>query len=281
MYSCVKTMMLIIFSLVVVVACGEEKMAPAKNTAARSTTSVSDESWQKLAQKRIYFGHQSVGYNILDGIRDVMKEDQRIKLNIVEINNPSEITGPILAHSKVGKNTDPKSKSDAFMTLIAGTSPNNPDIAFLKYCYVDVDARSDVNRIFADYKKTIDQLRKDYPRMAIVHFTIPLATSPTTIKTKIKTLVGKKDIWEYNDNIKRNEFNEKLRKEYGGKEPLFDLADIESTYPDGSKSTFRVAGKTYYSMVPGYTTDGGHLNETGRKVVARELLSMLSELRGN
>ena len=30
--------------------------------------------WEKLAQKKIYFGHQSVGFNIMEGIKDVMKE---------------------------------------------------------------------------------------------------------------------------------------------------------------------------------------------------------------
>jgi lysophospholipase L1-like esterase len=37
-------------------------------------------------------------------------------------------------------------------------------------------------------------------------------------------------------------------------------------------------GQTYYSMYPGYTSDGGHLNDVGRKVVARALLAFLAEL---
>jgi len=40
--------------------------------------------WQILAGERIFFGHQSVGYNIIDGITDVMNEYDHIKLNIVE-----------------------------------------------------------------------------------------------------------------------------------------------------------------------------------------------------
>ena len=40
--------------------------------------------WEKLSQKKIYFGHQSVGFNIMDGVQDLMKEHPAIKLNIVE-----------------------------------------------------------------------------------------------------------------------------------------------------------------------------------------------------
>ena len=36
--------------------------------------------------------------------------------------------------------------------------------------------------------------------------------------------------------------------------------------------------KIYYSMAPEYTTDGGHLNETGRKRVAEQLLIFLANL---
>ena len=71
------------------------------------------------------------------------------------------------------------------------------------------------------------------------------------------------------NNINRNQFNEILRKEYEGKAPIFDLAKIESTYPDG---------KTSYSMVPDYTYDGGHLNETGRKKAAEQLLVLLANI---
>ena len=80
----------------------------------------------------------------------------------------------------------------------------------------------------------------------------------------------------YDDNIKRSEFNDRLREEYGTKEFLFDLATLESTYPDGSKAIFKDSGKTYYHMVPDYTDDGGHLNERGRKIIAENLLIFLA-----
>jgi lysophospholipase L1-like esterase len=72
--------------------------------------------------------------------------------------------------------------------------------------------------------------------------------------------------------------NELLIKEYDGKEPVFDLAKTESTLPDGTRETFTKDGKTHYSMVLEYTHDGGHLNETGHKKAAEQLLILLASL---
>ena len=43
--------------------------------------------------------------------------------------------------------------------------------------------------------------------------------------------------------------------------------------------TFEKDGRTYYALAPLYTNDGGHLNETGRKVVAEKLLYFLASLK--
>ena len=85
-------------------------------------------------------------------------------------------------------------------------------------------------------------------------------------------------VFGYHDNIKRGQFNDMLRKQYDGKEPVFDLAKIESTLPDGRRVTFTKDGMTYYSMVPDYTYDSGHLNELGRKIAAEQLLLPLANL---
>ena len=71
---------------------------------------------------------------------------------------------------------------------------------------------------------------------------------------------------------------QKLREAYGSINRLFDLATIESTRPDGTRSGFEKDGKTYYSLVPEYTYVSGHLNEAGRRVVAKRLLLFLANL---
>ena len=39
-----------------------------------SIDNVPQEYWVKLAEKKIFFGHKSVGYNVIDGIEDILNE---------------------------------------------------------------------------------------------------------------------------------------------------------------------------------------------------------------
>lgn len=269
--------LLIIFLLsTLLIGCNGEKM-PEKTTHSPSIKDISDSACKKLSKKRIYFGHQSVGFNIIDGIKDVMKENPQIKLNIVETSDPSEFNIPLFAHSRVGKNTDPKSKIDAFANFVEKGIGDNANIAFFKFCYVDVNAKTDVEKVFADYQNTISRLKERYPGTEFIYITVPFTARQTGIKAWIKKLIGR-PIGGYDDNIKRNEFNDLLRNEFKGKEPVFDLAMIESTFPDGARSSFTKEGRTYYSLVPDYTHDGGHLNELGRKIAAEQLLILLADL---
>lgn len=240
---------------------------------------VAPELWNKLAEKKIYFGHQSVGFNIVDGIKDVMKEHSEIKLNIVESADASDLKVGTFEHSRVGKNVDPESKVEEFTKFVEQGIGNAADFSALKFCYVDVRADTNVKSVLKNYETFMAKVEKDFPKMTVVHFSVPLTRSKTTWKTIVKKIIGRKT-WEYDDNMKRNEYNEMLRKKYKGKEPIFDLAKIESTYPDGSRSTFTKDGKTYYSLVPEFTSDGGHLNERGRKIVAEQLLIFLANLCG-
>jgi disulfide oxidoreductase YuzD len=250
---------------------------PEKTVQFPSIKDVPTSKWENLAQKKIYFGHQSVGFNIIDGIKDVMKDHPQIKLNIVETANQSDFKVGLFAHSRVGKNVNPKSKTDEFVEFINKGIGGKADAAALKFCYVDITAGTNANNVFNDYSDSISQLKTKYPDMIIIHFTTPLTQRQTGIKASIKKLIGR-PIGGVADNIKRNEYNEMLLKRYEGKEPILDIAKIESTYPDGTRETFSQDGKTYYSMVPEYTYDGGHLNETGRKKVAEQLLILLANL---
>ena len=240
--------------------------------------------WKKLSQKKIYFGHQSVGFNIIDGIKDLMKENPQIKLNLVETADQSDFELGLFAHSKVGKNVDPKSKIDEFAKFINKGIGQKADAAALKFCYVDVRKGTEVRNVFSNYKNSMSRLMKDYPDTKFVHLTVPLTSKPTGlqglvrgVKNTIKKIIGR-PVFDYHDNIKRSLINEMLIQEYYGKAPIFDLAKIESTFPDGTRCTFNKDGKTYYSMVPEYTDDGGHLNKTGRKKVAEQLLIFFANL---
>jgi hypothetical protein len=267
----------LMFLLTTIISCNNGGEMSEKTSPFPSIKDVPASAWEKVSQKKIYFGHQSVGYNIIDGIKDVMKENPQIKLNIVETSNPADFNSGIFAHSRVGKNQDPKSKVNEFETFIENGIGEKADIAFLKYCYVDIMAGSNVGDVFNMYDRAMSQLKTRFSNITIIHLTTPLTTIQTGPKAWIKKIIGRA-ISGIDDNIKRNEYNEMLIKKYEGKEPVFDLAAIESSYSDGTRSSFTKDGNTYYSLIPEYTNDGGHLNEKGRKIVAEQLLILLADL---
>jgi len=242
--------------------------------------------WEKLSQKKLYFGHASVGFNIFNGIKDLMKENPQIKLNIVKTADQSDFQLGIFAHSGVGKNGYPKSKIDEFAKFINKGIGKKADTAFFKFCYVDVRTETEVSNVFNDYKNTMSKLMTAYPDTKFIHVTVPLTTEFTMLQTLFKLakkaimkIIGK-PYWDLpRGNIKRNQLNEMILQEYDGKAPIFDLAKIESTFPDGKRCSFTKDGKTYYSMVPEYTDDGGHLNKFSRKKVAEQLLILLANLK--
>jgi hypothetical protein len=238
-------------------------------------------SWERLSQMKIFFGHQSVGYNIIDGIKDLMKENPQIRLNIVETDSPSEFNASLFAHYKVGKNTDPNSKIKAFESWIVKGIGEKADIAFFKLCYVDLTTKTNVQDLFNNYKTTMSNLKKSYPETTFIHVTVPLTSEAIGIKRwvrKGKDLIKKIIGRPIYNNINRNEFNEMLRKEYEGKAPIFDVAKVESTAPDGKRIEINEHGNTFYAMSPEYTCDGGHLNQTGRKKAAEQLLILLANI---
>lgn len=239
-----------------------------------SINNVSQEKWDKLAGKKIFFGHRSVGYNMIDGIKAHLAENPNLKLNIEEGNSPSFFDHPVFAHSKNGQNTDPKSKIDAFYKELDGGLGDKVDIAGFKFCYIDFDNSTDINEIFLKYKLKMNEISDKYPHIKIIHFTVPLRTFQRGPKEFIKKLIGK-DIG-LADNTARQQFNDLLLNEFK-EQPIFDLAKYESTYLDGQREFSIINNEKIYSMVPIYSTDGGHLSEIGKHYLGGKLLLFLVE----
>lgn len=263
----------IVFFLIYIIGCSEGKME--KNIQYNNLNDITDSVWEKLAGKKIFFGHHSVGRNIIDGMKDLIIENPQMKLKIAESYDLSAFQHGVFAHGSVGKNTDPKSKGDEFVKFIEDGIGKKVDTAFFKFCYVDITAKTDVHKVFEDYKKTISYLKEKYPTVSFIHITCPLRTTQTTWKTWLKKIIGKEEIWEYDDNIRRNDFNALMIEKYAQMDTIFDIAKIESTRSNGERVSFSKDGKVYYHLAPEYTYDGGHLNEAGRKKVAEQLILLL------
>jgi hypothetical protein len=259
--------------ITMVVACSGGSMSD-KNVSYESLKKVPDSAWDSLSTKKFYFGHQSVGNNILDGVNSILKENPSIKLNVVKTIKKSDFKNGIIAHSSIGSNADPQSKVDAFVRNIKEGIGNEADAVALKFCYIDFNRETDSQKVFEGYKLAIEDVKKQYPSLKVVHMTVPLLKIQTGPKAWVKKIIGR-PLDGINDNIKRLEYNDLLIKTFGATDPIFDVSKAESTYPDGKRESFKKDGKTYYAMVPAYTNDGGHLNETGKKIVAEQFLLFL------
>lgn len=233
---------------------------------------------EKLSSRRIFFGHQSVGGNILDGVKALPHSAQGVVPRVVEVQTPTESLAPgTLAHAMVGQNEKPESKIADFERLMDAGLARSTDVAFFKFCYIDINGATDTRALFEKYRVAMEGLKARHPGTTFVHVTAPLTTVQRGAKAWLKELLGR-PVWGVAENVQRETFNELMRKTYAGKEPLFDLARLESTAPDGSRETYELNGQTWPAMVPGYSDDGGHLNAAAQTRLATELLNFLASL---
>lgn len=230
---------------------------------------------ERIAQERIYFGHQSVGANVLDGMKD-LSEAAGVPLRIAEVAHAGEIGAPGIGHVFVAENGNPLKKLRSFASALGEGSA--ADIALVKFCYVDINANTNPRALFERYRAAIDELRTKNPRTTFVHVTLPLTTVQTGPKAWVKRVLGRAPYGTV-ENVKREQYNALLRRTYAGREPIFDLARVESTAADGTRASVEWDGSVAPVLVAAYTDDGGHLNRTGRLFAARELVAVLAAAR--
>ena len=158
------------------------------------------------------------------------------------------------------------------------TTPNQEFAEILKTDVGDL-LHTDVKALFARYRATIDDLRTKNPGTTFVHVTAPLTVVQGGVKENLKRLLGRAPYGTI-ENMRREEYNTLLRQAYREREPIFDLARVESTAPDGTVVTTEWKGSVAPAMAPAYTDDGGHLNAAGKLRAARELVSVLAAIPG-
>jgi len=227
-----------------------------------------------VSTARLLFGHQSVGRDILDGVKS-LADEVGVAIRIEEASEASSSAPPGLFHAYIGENGNYESKCLAFERLLTlqGTAPY--DVAMMKFCYVDIDRRSAApEAMLSRYVRMVDGLRARYPNLRLVHVTMPLRAKPSGWKNTVKRILGRK-VPQDSYNLLRNRFNASLRERFSG-EPLFDLAALESTLPDGRRVAFKLGGETVYTLAPQYSRDGGHLLPHAQRAAAAEFLRVVS-----
>lgn len=261
-------------ALMSLLGCGGEMRKENTGAPLPALEQVSDAEWQRLAGRKLFFGHQSVGGNVMEGVQELLRANPRIPLRVVETSDAAQITTPGLYHGYVGTNGQPDTKLADFSRIAAAVGDSGA--AMVKFCYVDVEGSTDAAALFGRYRQAVDSLRARHPALTIVHITLPLQVDPGTLfhwRTKLR---GKQTPYRTLNTI-RARYNQLMRETYGGREPLFDLAHFQSLLPDGSVGVVRVDGLDVEYLAQEWSSDGGHLNAAGRQRVAQAFLVALAK----
>lgn len=177
--------------LMLSVGCSGDKPAqPAMHQ--DNVRSVSADTWKKLSEKKIFFGHQSVGQNILDGVTGIMMDLPQIQLSIKKIANYRDYSSEhAFYHAWLGENTVPQSKIDGFVKYVQDGIGADADIAFFKFCYIDFSKATDIKKLFEHYKSAMAELERKFPKTKFIHVTVPLVSRPSGIMDRIKIILGR------------------------------------------------------------------------------------------
>ncbi|MEJ2620704.1 MAG: hypothetical protein P8163_10690 [Candidatus Thiodiazotropha sp.] len=235
---------------------------------------------QTVKHARVFFGHQSVGNNIISGLQQLARQAQ-LDLNILDLDT-DQIEGQPIAfvHGSIGENQKPMSNCRDFERIIDQQLSDKIDFALFKLCYIDINRNTDIDNLFRVYRSTMDRLIENHPHIQFIHGTIPLRCSPGGLLIRLKEIVGyllgKKNNSKL-DNFQRNQYNRLLIETYGQRQ-LVDIAAAESTHSSGHRESFNMGGQINFALLEDYSSDGGHLNEQGQRRVAQSFIHDLAQI---
>lgn len=213
--------------------------------------------------KRTVFGHQSVGYQVLQGVNmwaDEFGVPDPTLYDVESATLPS--TGGFISHFYAGTNGDPFSKMNEFLDHLANGLADEVDIVVLKFCYADLRTGSGhtAQQMFDAYKAWVDEIESTYPALTIIYATEAIVMGENS---------------DGSNNGVRQTFNNLVRAEYAASGRLWDVADIESTDPDGNKVLYG----GIESLYSGYASpDQRHIYGLGRTTVAAGFLQMIASI---
>lgn len=240
-----------------------------------SGTQDAGEFIRQLADQKVYFGHQSVGNNIVDGVQQ-WEEETGMDLSMELSRDFASVSQISFVHFMVGTNRDPRGKVDDFVTLVDQIPEQENAIAFFKFCFADFHESTDVDDLFVYFREKMLYLKDKHTNIHFLVSTVPAMAVQKGWRALAKKVLGRAP-YGYLQNIKLFEFNRKILSEFDGILPVFDLAGIEVTRPDGTMETYRYKGSDYPCMPDYYASDYGHLNDFGAKTVSYNLLAFLAK----
>jgi hypothetical protein len=243
---------------------GPREPEPAPDTAAES---VAPGELTAAAGQRVFLGHMSIGWNLLDGLKELYADKDVPEPDVVQVAldaPPPDLPAGqgAIVHAEIGTNGDPLGKIENFDTVMRGGMADVVDVAVVKLCFTDITAGTDVDAVFSAYRTTMDDLERDFPDVRFVHTTVPLTAAPSGIKQHLKVVV------RGDDNAARERYNTLVREAYGD-DDLFDIAAAEGTAADGVRTA---------SLATGWADgDREHLNQAGSAMLAARFLDVLTQ----
>ena len=255
----------------------EKSISIQSNVASAITTA----NLTAVARTRMFFGYQSVGMNVLDAVPAVYADHGVSAPPIEQGRAEPGPDGGFIAHKSIDEGVIDAGKTavEDFDRTMRGGMGRQVDVALMNFCWGDVSSDTDVDALFARYRDTMAVLERDFPNVTFIHVTVPLITEPglfTELKTWVKTLLGRRDVFGQRANVARERLNALIRGEYAGRH-LFDLAAIESTKPDGTRVFGRYDNQGYFALYDGYASDMGDLNAVGSKIAATAFLEAIAQ----
>jgi len=256
----------------------KEKSIPIQGNVASAITMA---NLTAVARTRVFFGHQSVGMNVLDAVPGV-DADHGVSAPPIEQGRAEPgPNGGFIAHKFIDEDVIDAGKLalEDFDRTMRGGMGRQVDVALMNFCWGDIWSDTDVDALFARYRDTMAALERDFPNVTFIHVTVPLTTEPglfTELKTRLKTLLGRRDVRGEPANVARERLNAMIRGEYAGRH-LFDLAAIESTKPDSTRVSGRYDDRGYFALYDGYASDMADLNAVGSKIAATGFLEAIAQ----
>ena len=192
-------------------------------------------------------------------------------------------TGPgqedgFVDYAFIGQNEKALLKIQDFDAKMRSGIDRQVDVAMMKFCYVDITASTDIEPLFASYRRTVAPLKQDFPKVTFTHVTVPLMTDQRLLSKPKNRLTGSSsDSAAYNAyNTASERLNALIRHEYAD-DHLFDLAAIESTAPDSNHAFGTYRGQQFYRLYDGYAPDSGHVEGGSTPVAATAWLKAVGQ----
>ncbi|GAA0335781.1 SGNH/GDSL hydrolase family protein [Micropruina glycogenica] len=230
---------------------------------------------QTVESARVFFAHQSVGDNVLEALPTIFRSAQLSSPTTIELGAKLPQSGGFIVHTHIGSNGEPLGKIADFDHILRAGLAESIDVAMLKLCFVDFNAETDVNVIFESYKSTMASLAASYPDVRFVYTTVPLMAD-RDLYGRLKALLGRGQEYDPAHNAARERYNALVRAEYAGTGRLFDVAAVQAVgHGDMLRYKSSSSGE-FLAMDPALTSDGGHLNQDGADLVARNWLAVIA-----